>query len=92
MVVYLVVPLVPSIPSSSHPLTVMALLVSSWPDVRKDLRIFENGVGFIRLPGCITPKKASLFCAIASPSSASCFNSEKLISEPDIIKFPMFNR
>lgn len=26
-----------------------------------------------------------LFCAIASPSSASCFNSEKLISEPELI-------
>ena len=58
MVVYLVVPFVPSIPSSSHPLTVMARLVSSWPDVRKDLRIFENSVGLNRLPGCITPKKA----------------------------------
>lgn len=58
MVVYLVVPCVPSIPSSSHPLTVMARLVSSWPDVRKVLRIFENGVGFIRLSGCIIPKKA----------------------------------
>lgn len=58
MVVYLAVPCVLSVPSSSHPLTVMARLVSSWPDVRKDLRIFENGVGLIRLSGCITPKKA----------------------------------
>lgn len=58
MVVYLVVPFVPSIPSSSVSLTVMARLVSSWPDVRKVLRIFENGVGFIRLSGCIIPKKA----------------------------------
>ena len=33
-------------------------LIFEWPDVRKDLRIFENGVGLIRLSGCITPKKA----------------------------------
>lgn len=58
MVVYLAVPCVLSVPSSSHPLTVMARLVSDRGLFRNKSRISENGVGLIRLPGCITPKKA----------------------------------
>ena len=42
MVVYLVVPLVPSIPSSSHPLTVMARLVS-------ECLGFEKSLGFLKM-------------------------------------------
>lgn len=33
-------------------------LIFEWPGLRKDLRIFENGVEVIRLSGCITPKQA----------------------------------
>lgn len=51
-------PIVPSIPSSSHPLTVMARLVSDRELFRNKSRISENGVGLIRLSGCIIPKKA----------------------------------
>ena len=40
-----VVPRILSVPSSSVSLTVMARLIFEWPGLRKDLRIFENGVG-----------------------------------------------
>ena len=40
-----VVPRVLSVPGSSVSLTVMARLIFEWPGLRKDLRIFENGVG-----------------------------------------------
>ena len=58
MVGTLVVPCVLSVPGSSQPLTVMARLVSDRELFRNKSRISENGVGLIRLPGCITPKKA----------------------------------
>ena len=58
MVGTLVVPCVLSVPGSSQPLTVMARLVSDRGLFRNKSRISENGVGFIRLSGCIIPKKA----------------------------------
>lgn len=79
MVVYLIVPCVPSIPSSSVSLTVMARLVSSWPDVRKVLRIFENGVGFIRLSGCIIPKKADKLPSV-DVASTGCIRAQPVAS------------
>ncbi len=33
-------------------------LIFEWPGLRNISRLFENGVGLIRLSGCITPKQA----------------------------------
>ena len=63
-----VVPRVLSVPGSSVSLTVMARLIFEWPGLRKDLRIFENGVGS---SGCLV---ASFRKSSTSLRGSMCFD------------------
>ena len=59
-----VVPRILSVPGSSVSLTVMARLVSDRGLFRNKSRISENGVGLIRLSGCIIPKNTDKFPSV----------------------------
>ena len=69
-----VVPRILSVPGSSVSLTVMARLVSDRGLFRNKSRISENGVGLIRLSGCIISKiidkfkRVDVFRLVASVS------------------------
>ena len=64
MVGSLVVPRILSVPGSSVSLTVMARLVSDRGLFRNKSRISENGVGLIRLSGCIISKNIDKFPSV----------------------------